>query len=241
MKKIFSVLTLLALFLFGCSKDDKNANSSDVPTIKIISIGGGQPDNYDTWVKKVNEYIEPKIGANIELEIISWGDWDTRRSVITTSGEPFDILFSNLNNYGTDVRTGVALDISNLIDKPKFSELKNLIPQGFWDGVKIDGKIYSVPTYKDSSVTQYFVIDKSLIDEFKLDTSKIKELGDLTDFLTKVKAKTGKASFYLTKNGSNQIFKNYDSFGLEGVLGVRFDDNEYKVVNMLKNLKLQET
>lgn len=174
-------MTILTLFLFGCSKDDKNANSSDVPTIKIISIGGGQPDNYDTWVKKVNEYIEPKIGANIELEIISWGDWDTRRSVITTSGEPFDILFSNLNNYGTDVRTGVALDISNLIDKPKFSELKNLIPQGFWDGVRIDGKIYSVPTYKDSSVTQYFVIDKSLIDEFKLDTSKIKELGNLTD------------------------------------------------------------
>lgn len=46
--------------------------------------------------------LEEKIGVNVEMEIVPWGDWDNRRNVIANSGEYFDILFTDQNRYGSE-------------------------------------------------------------------------------------------------------------------------------------------
>ena len=47
--------------------------------------------------------------------------------------------------------------------------------------MSVDGKIYGIPTYKDSSTTQYFVWDQDLCDQLGLDVSNLTELDQLTD------------------------------------------------------------
>ena len=32
-----------------------DAKSNDIVTLKWVTIGSGMPDNYDSWVKKVND------------------------------------------------------------------------------------------------------------------------------------------------------------------------------------------
>ena len=88
MKKRIVSLGLAAMMtagLFaGCgnsseSQGDSTASGSksdDIVTLKWVTIGSGMPDNYDSWVKKVNDYVGEKIGVNIDMEVVAWGDWD---------------------------------------------------------------------------------------------------------------------------------------------------------------------
>lgn len=133
-----------------------SANAAEDPvTLKWIQVGGGMPKTYDEWLDQINPYLEEKIGVNVEMEIVPWGDWDNRRNVITNSGEYFDILFTDQNRYGSEVSTGVLLDITDMLEE-NAPELYKMIPEDYWNAVEIGGKVYGVPTYKDSSLSEFF-------------------------------------------------------------------------------------
>ena len=86
MKKRIVSLGLAAMMtagLFaGCgnsseSQGDSTASGSksdDIVTLKWVTIGSGMPDNYDSWVKKVNDYVGEKIGVNIDDLLLSQPD-----------------------------------------------------------------------------------------------------------------------------------------------------------------------
>ena len=101
------------------------------------------------------------------MEIVPWGDWDNRRNVITNSGEYFDILFTDQNRYGSEVSTGVLLDITDMLEE-NAPELYKMIPEDYWNAVEIDGKVYGVPTYKDSSLSEFFVWDQDIADKYEM-------------------------------------------------------------------------
>lgn len=95
MKKLMSlflVLTLCVSLFAACAQDeetpatggsaDGGETKEDVVTLKWIQVGNGMPSNYDTWQASINEYLAEQIGVNIDVQVVSWGDWDNRRSVI---------------------------------------------------------------------------------------------------------------------------------------------------------------
>ena len=108
-KKQFLALALSVVMaggmLAGCGSSNGSSSSSkgdakdEVVTLKWIQVGNGMPKDYDEWLEQINPYLEEKIGVNVDMEIVPWGDWDNRRSVITNSGEYFDILFTDQNRY----------------------------------------------------------------------------------------------------------------------------------------------
>ena len=61
MKKILSLVLALCMVLCMASF----ASAEDVPTVKVITLGNGQPDNYEAWIEKLNPYVEEKIGCPI--------------------------------------------------------------------------------------------------------------------------------------------------------------------------------
>ena len=132
----------------GTAKDEKS--SDDIVTLKWIQIGNGQPDNYDAWQAHINEYLADKIGVNIDVEIISWGDWEKRRSTIINTGEDYDIIFSNDVVKESDVRLALIMTLL-ICSMQTVLDIKSLIPEDYWDAVSVDGKIYGILTYKDSS------------------------------------------------------------------------------------------
>ncbi|MDE6220702.1 MAG: hypothetical protein K2G51_09790 [Lachnospiraceae bacterium] len=60
----------------------QSSNSGEIVNLKWVTIGNGMPTNYDSWISSVNAYIGEKIGVNLEMEVIPWGDWDNRRNII---------------------------------------------------------------------------------------------------------------------------------------------------------------
>lgn len=127
MKKILSLV--LALCLALCMLSFVSAEE-EVPTVKIITLGNGQPENYEAWITKLNEYVVEKIGAKLEVECIGWGDWGSRRSVIINTNEAYDVIFGDSGNLRQDVAVGAYLDITDLLAE-NAPGLLDLIPGGY--------------------------------------------------------------------------------------------------------------
>ncbi|MGM1046764.1 MAG: ABC transporter substrate-binding protein [Bacillota bacterium] len=226
---------------------DTETTSKDIPTLTWWTIGGQVPNNFSKAIDAMNEYTAEKIGVKIDIKVASWGDWDTKMNTIVNTGEPFDIMFTNSGKYSKQVAMGAFADITDLVqsDTP---DLYKLIPEKVWEGTKIGGKYYSVPTYKDSALTQYWVLDDKYVQKYNIDINNIKTLQDLDKPLHDMKAGEGK-SFYplpMTQGeGLNGFFNDYDDLTLGfPPIGVKADDASRKVVSVLEqpdimaNLKL---
>ena len=216
----------------------------EIVNLKWVQVGSGQPDNYDAWKEHINKYLGEKIGVNIDVEVVSWGDWDSRRSTLVNTGGDYDIMFTNANTYVQDVKMGAFLDITDLL-KDNAPSLLASMPEDYWNATRVDGKIYAVPTYKDSSMTFYFILVKKLLDKYGIDVNSLKDLNDLTEPLKKIKKGENEVPLVLNKEGvSNSLVeKKYDSMGLPG-LGVKYSDSSKKLVpvfeqeDVMKELKL---
>ena len=238
-----SVMSLGTLTACGSSNDNKGqagdgnaaGTTDEVVTLKWIQVGNGQPENYEAWLAQINPYLEEKIGVNVDMEIVPWGDWDSRRSVITNSGEDFDILFTDQTRYNAEVTTGAFLDITDLV-KNSTPDLYSLIPEDYWQAVSVKGKIYGVPTYKDSSITQYFVWDKDMADKYDIDIEKVTDFSSLYDALKKIKDGEGGSPYYMAKEGADMLLSWYDQLGASlPALGIKYDDETKTVVNPLED------
>lgn len=225
---------LLAGTLAGCGGSDKasggGAESADgIVTLKWVTIGNGMPDNYDSWVEKVNAYTGEKIGVNIEMEVVPWGSWDDRRNIIISTNEPYDIIFGNGKNYVPDIALGAYCDITDLV-KDNMKGLNEMMPEKYWTAVTVDGKIYGVPTYKDNAISNYAIWDKELVDEYGLDLSSLVTVESLTETFEKLKADKNDYPVYVKNDGVYYIFDVYDQIGGgTQILGVRYDDKDAKV------------
>ena len=232
MKKALAMLLTLCLLLGAAGAV---ASAEEIVTLKWVTVGSGMPTNYDAWKAKMDEYLGEKIGVHIDMEVIGWGDWDNRRNVIVNTNEPFDIIFGNMGTYNTDVQLGAYAEITEEDLAAYAPDLLALIPEGYWDACRVNGKIYAVPTYKDSSMTNYFVWDKDLLDANNLDASNAHTLAEIEPILTALKDKANTAVYPLNSNGAPYLLSTYDqmSAGLPA-LGVRVDDEEMKVVAVLE-------
>ncbi len=220
-------------------------SADGVVTLKWIQVGNGMPTNYEAWLAQINPYLEEKIGVNLQMEIVPWGDWDNRRSVIVNSGEAFDILFTDQARYNSEVATGAFLDMTDLV-KTAAPDLYAMIPEDYWQAVSIDGKIYGVPTYKDSSITEYFIWDKTVSDKYSIDINAVTDYESLYEALKTIKAGEGGEPYYMSKSGADfLITAYYDQLGAGlAALGIKYNDDTKTVVNpmededILKNLDI---
>ena len=209
------------------------------------TVGNGMPDNYDAWKANLDAYLEEKIGVHLDVQVVGWADWDGRRSTIVNTNEPYDIMFTNMGTFSNDVSIGAFADISELV-KSASPALYSFIPEDYWNAVRVGGKIYGVPTYKDSSATQFFVWDKELADKYEIDYNNIHTLADATEGLTKIKEGENITPFILSNGGLDAIYGcKYDNIGTGlPALGVSYSDAGRKVVpvfeqqDMLDDLKV---
>ncbi|MDR0636027.1 MAG: ABC transporter substrate-binding protein [Treponema sp.] len=243
MKKLFLVGTVLALLLNGGSMvmaGGSSAGTSTVPTLIWWQIGGGQ-GNLAEDLKVISDYTQEKIGVRVDIKQAGWGDAGNRFTTMINAGEYYDILFTDLGSYNRFVNLGAFADLTDLVPQhtPK---LQAYIPDVLWQGVNVKGRIYSVPTYKDSSKTVYHFWDHAIVQKYQLnieDTS----FANLDQSFRKIKAGEGQRyyPFFLARGSAHIAFDQYDSLaaGLPP-LGVRLDDTNRRVVNTLEQSDVRE-
>ncbi|MGZ9584944.1 ABC transporter substrate-binding protein [Paenibacillus marinisediminis] len=225
------------------TESSKTADSGEIPTLVWWTIGGQVPANFDKAIAAMNEYTAEKIGVKIDIKVASWGEWDTKINTVVNTGEPFDIMFTNNTKYSQQVAMGAFADLTDLVQS-EAPELYKLIPETVWDGTKIDGKIYSVPTYKDSAVTQYWMFDDKYVQKYGIDLNSIKTMKDLDKPFHDMKAGEGKSFYPLPlhqSDGFSGMLNPYDDLTL-GIqpIGVKVDDPSRKVVSVLEQPDVME-
>ena len=220
------------------------AATDEVVTIKWITVGNGMPSNYDAWLEQVNPYLEEKIGVNIDMEVVGWGDWDTRRNVVVNTAGEYDILFTNLNTYTNDVSNGAFMDITELVQTAS-PDLYASIPADFWEAMSVDGQIYGVPAMKDSSITEYLVLADDAFEQYApdYDPSTFTDLTDpeLTEALQAITDGSGQAAWPLSSSAATYLTYQYDTLGAGIIgMGVKYNDPEAKVVSIFEQPDITE-
>lgn len=218
----------------------EQGKTEEVVTLKWVQLGSGMPTNYDAWLKVLNSYLEEKIGVNVDVEVISWGDWGNRRNVMINSGEYFDILFTDSGNFMSDINIGAYYNIKDILATAS-PELYEFIPADYWEAVTVNDGVYAVPTYKDSSLSNYIVWDKALAEKYAPDYKNLNTLMSLTDTLKAIKEGEGIVPFPIESNGLSMILSLYDGMGIDlPFLGVRYNDESRTVVNVLEQDDIME-
>lgn len=216
-----------------------DGGKTEVPTLKWYGIGGAVPANFSDGIKAINEYLtEKEIGAQIDVTVYEWAAYEENFRRMINGGDYFDIMFAWNGTYNQFVRQGAFMDITDKVQSVT-PDLYKTIPEALWNGVQVENKIYAIPAYKDSSMTQYWYFDHELVEKYDIDVKSVKTMDDLTPIFEKVKAGEGD-SFYpvqLNKgNPWNGFWNDFDDLS-SGIpfLGVKIDDQNRKVVNTLED------
>jgi putative aldouronate transport system substrate-binding protein len=236
MKNKFLILAGIALILCGCG----GAASSGVPSLIWWQIGSAQGGMADD-LKIIGDYTQEKIGVRLDVKQAGWGDASQRFTTMINAGEYYDILFTDLGSYNRLVSLGAFRDLTDSLPR-ETPALWDYIPDVLWDGVRVKGRIYSVPTYKDSSKTAYHFWDHEVVVKYALDINDTSWAG-LDRAFRAMKAGEGRRSYplILARSTNNFIFDRYDSLAADlPPLGVRLDDPERRVVNTLEQADVRE-
>ncbi|MEG2429150.1 MAG: hypothetical protein RSA99_02080, partial [Oscillospiraceae bacterium] len=267
--KIMSLLLATAMvssMFVACKKDDPATNngSSDAknPASKVeVPKDKGKDDEKLLWyhwgespkkpdavIKALNEQSKKDINTEIEFRFAP--DEEKLKTVISTAGE-FDITFtcSWFANYVQAAQKNQFADLS------QYDRIKTItpnlwasMPESYWDGAKVNGKIYGVPTYKDTAATQFWRFNK----EFVYDGAKAEaeakatqdslKLSKLTPVLEKVKQYADKGNKYphgltapISMNwaGLNGYNNGWDTVSSDDLrIGFKIDGGDTKLVSM---------
>lgn len=222
---------------------DTTAKPGEIPTLVWWTIGGTLPSDFDDGMKVINEYLVEKLGVKIDIKLSGWGDWEKKMNTIINSGEKFDIMYMNNNFYSRFIKMGAYADITDSVQSVT-PDLYKFVPETLWKGVQNGGRIYGVPTYKDSSIAQFWCLDNKYVEKYAIDVNGLKTMKDLDAPFRAMKAGEGKGFYPLQMaQGSpfNGFFNDYDGLtaGIQPI-GVRYDDATRKVVNTLEQPEIVE-
>ena len=182
------IALLLALSVSGCRNSlppdsvtgtEKDPVSAPV-TLKYFTIGTPDAD-LKLVNNELNKLLEKNINLKIEYNKINWSEYGRFLSNMINSGADFDIAFTTegeQGDYSGYARKGVwmALDpYLATLGKEMYSTINPLL----WEGVKINHKIYGVPTNKEVAVPEWWIYKKELIDKYHIDISQYATLESL--------------------------------------------------------------
>jgi len=241
MKKIVGVNASFAALLVACVFAFASCSRSEaVPTIIWWQIGTRQ-QSFTEDQKVINDYIRSKIGVNVDFRIAGWGDAAQRFNTLINTGEYFDILFVAENTYNRFAALGALADLTDTLVQVA-PALWDVVPDILWDGVRINGRIFSIPTYKDSSITTFYFWDSDYVEKYNIDLTGT-GWSFLDQTFRRIKAGEGARMnpFVLARGQNTWLFPNYDNLlaGLQP-MGVRIDDTERQVVLTLEQPDILE-
>ncbi|MDO3410309.1 ABC transporter substrate-binding protein [Saccharibacillus sp. CPCC 101409] len=241
---VLAMLTALAVVLAACGGGGSAApgdeGSAEKPVELIwYTIGTPQKD-VDKVMEEVSKYTAEKIGATVTMKMIDWGDYQQKMQVLVASGEPMDIIFTASGgfDYVQNARKGAFMELDELLDEYG-KDIKDTINPAFLEGSKVDGHNYAIPANKELPQQEVWRFNQNLVDEYGLDTSKVRSLDSLEPLLKTVKEKAPDITpFAMDKNYVPYVPYDYVIQNLP--MAVKLDTTDYQIVNILDTPEMKE-
>ena len=236
-----SICFITALAILAAMSFFTVCGISKGPPALIWWMTGAATPGFIEDLKIISDYTEEKIGVRLDIRLAEPGKSARFFDGIIRTGKLFDIMFVNGSTYSRFAAIGAFADLTDMLGE-ETPQLWSYIPGPLWEGVKIKGRIYAVPTYKDSSATGYYFWDREYTQKYDINLNR-SDPAYLDDVFRQMKNDEGGLFYPLTLSpgGGSFIFAGYDGLlpGLEPV-GVRHDDPQRRVVNTLEQPGIAE-
>ena len=200
-----------------------------VELIWYYPVGKQQPDQ-KVMEEEANKIVKAKLNATIKFMPFDFASYDQKLNTVVAANEEADIIFTaNWKfNYEQNARKGAFIPLEGLIEKYAPSLKKN-VPPTYWDGLKVDGKIYAIPNIQINAGQSYVAIQKQLVDKHKIDVSKIKKYEDIEPVLEIIKK--NEPDMIPIDNWGSSYFLSPKMWEIPGGNGIQVykDDKTFKV------------
>lgn len=210
MTVLWLLIALLALTVSACTKgNDNNAGSpaasnaqpSDAqssnaqpsapqPPLDKVSLNfylmGDAPNDLDEVTAAINKKLLQDLNADIKFHFSTWTEWANKYNLMLASGEPMDAIYAaNWLQYFNNTQKGAFIPLDELL--PQYApDVWALIPEDRWDGARVNGDIYAIPTATINYVQKGILYREDL--RVKYDLPKVTDIATLEQYLAAVKA-----------------------------------------------------
>ena len=156
---LLALVVVLSLAACGGKNNPGNAPDGEVSGVVDTSehvdltmylLGDRTPD-FDEVYAKINEILEEKLNCSVKVEFLSWGEHDTKYSLLFQGHENFDLIFtaSSWAHYEQTVALGGFYPLTEDFVKTYAPDIWETVPEMAWEQAKIDGVPYMVPNYSN--------------------------------------------------------------------------------------------
>lgn len=261
-KKLVSSLLALTLpmgaVLTGCGSSDGGASGTSSPAssaaaaatinpadLKPVELsfyysGGSEQKDQAAVEAELNKLLKDKINATIKLYPIDYGSWAQKINLMVAGNEPFDLIFTAASDgFSAKVAAGNFVELNGLLDKYGQDIKKNLDPV-MLQGTQINGKYYAIPVQKEIAAMQGLLLNKTFVDKYSFDVSKIKTLKDLEPMLQTIKEKEPATVVPFWGTGNVPVLAPFEYIGSRTVPGAIAIGKDTKVFNQWESPEIKE-
>ena len=199
-KRIWSLLLTLALtagLLTGCGQseggsasettvaEDGTIDTSEPVELTMYLIGDKATD-FDLVYEEVNRILKEEINTTLNVKFLSWAEHDTKYSLLFSSGEDFDLIFtaSNWGHYETTATKRGYYELTEDFIRTYAPELWETVTEDAWNQAKVEGKVYMVPANVREYEEVVVGVRGDLMEKYGVDD--ITSMEELEAFFTQV-------------------------------------------------------
>lgn len=145
-------LTLACSLAFA--KSEKKTTPSGLDITKPVELQfwmlGDAPKDLALVEAEINKLAKADLNCTVKFNYTTWTDWSQKYQLLLTSGQPIDLIFTaEWTDYQRYAKAGAYMDLTSMLPVAA-PALSKFVDQAGWDGVKVGGKIYTVPAmYKE--------------------------------------------------------------------------------------------
>ena len=169
------LITLALSLVLVLSLIPAHADAVDPSTLEFMTFDWyfGQTEMPDTAIVNdaVNAYLLEKINANVNLHYWTAADFETRMTAMISSGEDVGIIgFGSQTklDYMIQSQRGAYYPLDDLLAEYGQGTLA-LFDQAIWDGMRINGTIYGIPSLKDNGYYISLLYNAEMAEELGID------------------------------------------------------------------------
>jgi putative aldouronate transport system substrate-binding protein len=234
MKRILTAALALSMvtgLCTGCGGTTKNESASgdkqqeqnveDMPVINVVIGTTGNTDDSDKVVKKINEILAEKVGAQIAITWISFGNFDQQLNLMLTSENELDIAYL-WGSPASFVNNGQLLDLTDYWETAS-DELKELIGETYINACKFDDRLYWLPSMIDRAQEVNLSANRKMLEKMgvEVDDEKIWSWDEIHDLAAKAVENHPGIYGIVPENASKMVGRlNWDSLGDDYNIGV---------------------
>ncbi len=153
------------------ASSDTALDTSENVELKMYLIGD-RADDFDEVYDAINEILLEELNCTVSVDFLSWSEHDTKYSLLFSSGEDFDLIFtaSSWCHYETTVALGGYYGLSEEFIQTYAPDIWDVLPEEAWEEAKIDGTIYMVPNYQNSFGADVMAVRGDIMEELGMDS-----------------------------------------------------------------------